>query len=59
MKFKPCKGCPTPDKCTAAGKCLGKSQKSKAGMSKGGMVKGYNKGGYANCGASMPPSKKR
>lgn len=53
MKFKPCKGCPTPAKCTTAGKCLGKSQKSKAGMSKGGMAKqGYNKGGYAKCGAS-------
>ena len=29
-------------------------------MSKGGMVKakGYNKGGYANCGASMKPNRK-
>lgn len=24
MKFTPCKGCPTPAKCKAAGKCLGK-----------------------------------
>lgn len=53
MKFKTCAGCPTPKKCTEAGKCLGKSKKSKAGMSKGGMAKkGYNKGGYAKCGAS-------
>lgn len=21
--FKPCKGCPTPSKCRAAGKCMG------------------------------------
>ena len=27
-------------------------------MAKGGMVKGYNKGGYANCGASMKPNRK-
>jgi hypothetical protein len=25
---------------------------------KGGMAKKYNKGGYANCGASMPPAQK-
>ena len=25
-------------------------------MSKGGMPKKYNKGGYANCGASMSPT---
>lgn len=24
MGFKPCKGCPTPAKCKAAGKCQGK-----------------------------------
>ena len=49
MKFKPCKGCPTPAQCTAAGKCAKKS-----GMAYGGMAKkkGYNKGGY--CGASNP-----
>lgn len=59
MKFKTCAGCPTPQKCTAAGKCLGKSSKSKAGMSKGGVAKmGYNKGGYVNCGASMKPNGK-
>jgi hypothetical protein len=67
MKFKPCKGCPTPAQCTAAGKCAkkssgmakgGMSAKKKdymaMGMSKGGMTakKGYNKGGY--CGASNP-----
>ena len=54
MKFKPCAGCPTPAKCTAAGKCL-----KKAGMYGGGMAKkktGYNKGGYVNCGASMKPT---
>ena len=27
--------------------------------SKGGMAKKYNKGGYANCGASMKPDGKR
>lgn len=27
-------------------------------MAKGGMVKGYNKGGYANCGASVKPNRK-
>jgi len=26
-------------------------------MYKGGMAKGYNKGGYANCGASMKPNR--
>jgi len=55
-KFKPCAGCPTPAKCTAAGKCLKKS-----GMYGGGMAKkktGYNKGGYVNCGASMKPNGK-
>ena len=67
MKFKPCKGCPTPAQCTAAGKCAkkasgmakgGMTAKKKdymsMGMSKGGMTKkkGYNKGGY--CGASNP-----
>jgi hypothetical protein len=25
--FKPCKGCPTPAKCKAAGRCLMKSKK--------------------------------
>jgi hypothetical protein len=29
-KFKPCKGCPTPAKCKAAGKCMAK--KAAAGM---------------------------
>lgn len=24
VKFTPCKGCPTPAKCKAAGRCLGK-----------------------------------
>ena len=68
MKFKPCKGCPTPAQCTAAGKCAKKASGMAAGgmtakkkkdymsmgMSKGGMTakKGYNKGGY--CGASNP-----
>jgi hypothetical protein len=27
MKFMPCKGCPTPAKCKAAGKCLMKGKK--------------------------------
>lgn len=56
-KFKTCPGCPTPAKCTAAGKCL-----KKAGMYGGGMAKkktGYNKGGMANCGASVPGTQKR
>ena len=55
MNFKTCPTCPTPAKCKAAGKCLKKSAKSKAGMSKGGVTKkkmGYNKGGMAKCGAS-------
>ena len=53
MKFKPCKGCPTPAQCTAAGKCAKKS----SGMAYGGMAKkkGYNKGGM--CGASNPPER--
>lgn len=42
--MKMCSGCPTPAACKAAGKCL---------------KKGYNKGGYAKCGASNPPAKKR
>lgn len=25
--FKPCKGCPTPAKCKAAGRCLSKGKK--------------------------------
>lgn len=25
--FKPCKGCPTPAKCKAAGRCLAKGKK--------------------------------
>jgi len=42
-------------------KKLPKNVRNKMGyMSKGGMAKrGYNKGGYANCGASVAPSKKR
>lgn len=24
--FKPCKGCPSPSKCKAAGKCMGKGK---------------------------------
>ena len=41
-------------------KKLPKKVRNKMGyMSKGGMTKGYNKGGYANCGASVAPSKKR
>ena len=48
MKFKPCAGCPTPAKCTAAGKCQKKAAKKT----------GYNKGGYVNCGASMKPTQK-
>ena len=27
MKFTPCKGCPTPAKCKAAGKCMMKAKK--------------------------------
>jgi len=60
-KFKPCAGCPTPAKCTAAGKCAKKSGMAYGGMAKkkgygyGGMTKKpmkMNKGGY--CGASNP-----
>lgn len=29
VKFAPCKGCPTPTKCKAAGRCLAKSKYSK------------------------------
>ena len=32
---------------------------TKADILKGRGVKGFNKGGYAKCGASNPPSKKR
>lgn len=57
-KFKTCPGCPTPEKCTAAGKC---AKKAKTGMMGGGMAKkkamGYNKGGMANCGASVKPNR--
>ena len=31
-----------------------KPMKSKSGYNMGGSVKGYAKGGYANCGASVP-----
>ena len=27
VKFKTCKGCPTPLKCKAVGKCMGKKKK--------------------------------
>ena len=53
--MKLCPDCPTPSKCTAAGKCLKMPKKA---MSKGGMAKkkmGYNKGGM--CGASNPASR--
>jgi len=56
--FKMCADCPTPAKCMAAGKCMGK----KAKMYKGGMVKkAYAKGGMvkASCGASNPGTQKR
>ena len=43
--MKTCASCPTPGKCKAAGKCL-KGDKA---------TKKMNKGGYANCGASMKP----
>ena len=46
--MKTCASCPTPGKCKAAGKCL-----------KGGKeTKKMNKGGYANCGASVKPNGK-
>jgi len=52
--MKLCPGCPTPAKCTAAGKCLKTAKKAYGGMAK--KVK-MNKGGVvkANCGASMKP----
>lgn len=53
--MKTCASCPSPAKCTAAGKCLKSSAKmgyggmpKKVKMAKGGMTK-------ANCGASMKP----
>jgi len=55
-KFKTCAGCPTPAKCTAAGKC------AKSGYYGGGMAKkkkGYKEGGYAMCGASVPGTQKK
>ena len=102
--MKTCKGCPSPAKCKAAGKCLkkgyagggltivlgtpvdtgeglpaniqamidrgeykkaaeamkkleAKKVKPKSAAAKRNM--GYNKGGYAKCGASNPPAKKR
>jgi len=48
--MKTCASCPTPGKCKAAGKCL------KGGGSK--ETKKMNKGGYANCGASVKPNGK-
>jgi hypothetical protein len=39
-------------------KCSCGGYVKKKGMAKGGYAK-YNKGGYAKCGASNPPSKKR
>ena len=116
--MKTCKGCPTPAKCKAAGKCLKSAKMYGGGMAKkkgykdGGLTivlgmpvdtgaglpaniqamidrgeykkaaeamkklqekqpkkesikqkmkrgGGFNKGGYAKCGASNPPSKKR
>ena len=47
--MKTCASCPTPGKCKAAGKCL------KGG---GKETKKMNKGGYANCGASVKPNGK-
>ena len=70
MKFKPCKGCPTPAQCSAVGKCAKKSGMAYGGMTKkkdmmgmgmayGGMAKKkpvkMNKGGM--CGASNPPAR--
>ncbi len=105
--MKTCKGCPSPAKCKAAGKCMKKMkmkdggltivlggpvdsgaglpdniramitrgdyaaaakalEKLEAGKPKKETIKqkmkrggGFNKGGYAKCGASNPPSKKR
>jgi hypothetical protein len=34
-------------------------KKDSKDMNKGGMVKGYAKGGYVNCGASVPPAQKK
>tara|TARA_R110000823_G_scaffold84879_1_gene190914 strand:+ start:568 stop:930 length:363 start_codon:yes stop_codon:yes gene_type:complete len=34
-----------------------KVQEKMGSFNKGGMVKSYNKGGYANCGASMKPNR--
>ena len=35
-----------------------RNERKEVGMAKGGKVKKYNKGGYANCGASMKPTQK-
>jgi len=33
--------------------------KAKSGYNMGGSVQGYGKGGYANCGASVPGTQRR
>ncbi len=35
------------------------AKEDKKDMNKGGMVKAYAKGGYVNCGASVPPAQKK
>ena len=51
--MKLCKGCSAPAKCTAAGKCLKTAAKAYGGMAK--KKANMNRGGMANCGASMKP----
>lgn len=47
---------PMPSKVTQKKAYGGMAEKKK--MMKGGMAKKYAKGGYANCGASVPPAQK-
>lgn len=55
--MKLCAGCPSPERCTAAGKCLKTAKKAYGGMAKKAKKAKMNKGGVvkANCGASMKP----
>lgn len=52
--MKTCASCPTPAKCKAAGKCLKGGEYAYGGKA----TKKMNKGGYANCGASVSPNGK-
>jgi len=52
--MKTCASCTTPDKCKSAGKCLKGGEYAYGGKA----TKKMNKGGMANCGASVAPNGK-